>query len=111
MDVDLKTRWVEALRSGKYKQGVGYLRTIDEQFCCLGVLADINNEKWQKRKNEDCYFIVDSTDKMFPEKKGALGPKYDNFISTTARSRLILMNDMGGSGFLDIADWIEENVK
>jgi hypothetical protein len=31
---------VEALRSGRYKQGLGRLRKND-QFCCLGVACDI----------------------------------------------------------------------
>ena len=45
MDAKLKEKWVAALRSGKYKQGVGSLKrksdTGEEQFCCLGVLCDI----------------------------------------------------------------------
>ena len=32
---------VDALRSRKYKQGVGRLR-IDDKFCCLGVACDIS---------------------------------------------------------------------
>ena len=34
-------RWVEALLSGKYKQGRGCLRTVDNEFCCLGVALDV----------------------------------------------------------------------
>ena len=33
-------RWVEALRSGEYKQGTGRLRSGDE-YCCLGVACDV----------------------------------------------------------------------
>lgn len=34
--------WVEALRSGNYKQGRYLLHnTVDNTYCCLGVLADI----------------------------------------------------------------------
>lgn len=33
-------KWVDALRSGKYKQGKGYLHK-DDCFCCLGVLCDL----------------------------------------------------------------------
>lgn len=40
MDPEIKAKWVAALRSGKYKQGRGRLRSGDE-FCCLGVLCDI----------------------------------------------------------------------
>lgn len=34
-----KTQWIEALRSGKYKQGQRRLRK-DGRYCCLGVLAE-----------------------------------------------------------------------
>lgn len=32
--------WVDALRSGKYKQGSGYLRQGDK-YCCLGVVCEL----------------------------------------------------------------------
>jgi hypothetical protein len=40
---EIKTRWVDALRSGKYKQGRGQLHhTLNENtFCCLGILCDV----------------------------------------------------------------------
>ena len=34
-------RWVEALLSGKYKQGRGCLRSANNGFCCLGVALDV----------------------------------------------------------------------
>ena len=34
-------RWVDALRSGEYKQGKGYLHNSSDEFCCLGVLSDL----------------------------------------------------------------------
>lgn len=40
-----KQAWIDALRSGKYKQARGALARVDEDgctsYCCLGVLADI----------------------------------------------------------------------
>ena len=46
MNQEIKTKWVAALRSGKYRQGKGLLRQEpaeggDDQFCCLGVLCDV----------------------------------------------------------------------
>lgn len=38
-------QWVAALRSGKYPQGTNALRTIDDEYCCLGVLCDILDKK------------------------------------------------------------------
>lgn len=40
-------KWVEALRSGEYKQGQGALRPSDSKFCCLGVGCDV----YRKAKN------------------------------------------------------------
>ena len=34
-------KWVDALRSGKYKQTTGTL-SLDGSFCCLGVACDIS---------------------------------------------------------------------
>lgn len=44
MNQEIKTQWVEALRSGEYKQGKAKLKQIDRgeaQHCCLGVLCEI----------------------------------------------------------------------
>lgn len=39
-------KWVEALRSGDYKQGKSALRTVGQNgktsFCCLGVLCNLH---------------------------------------------------------------------
>lgn len=40
MDPELKAKWLEALRSGKYEQGRGSL-CYDGKHCCLGVLQDV----------------------------------------------------------------------
>lgn len=37
---DNAKKWVEALRSGEYKQGKNYLSS-DNYFCCLGVACDL----------------------------------------------------------------------
>jgi hypothetical protein len=34
-------RWVEALRSGKYEQGKGQLKTAGGAFCCLGLFCEL----------------------------------------------------------------------
>lgn len=41
MDQQIKAKWLEALRSGKYQQTSDNLRN-EEGFCCLGVLCDIS---------------------------------------------------------------------
>lgn len=42
MKAEIKTLWLDALRSGKYQQGVGVLQLHTKQeFCCLGVLCEL----------------------------------------------------------------------
>lgn len=41
---EIVQKWVDALRSGKYKQGRGGLRVITpegQKHCCLGVLCEV----------------------------------------------------------------------
>ena len=38
--------WINALRSGDYEQGNNRLRTLDNKFCCLGVLCTLMPGKW-----------------------------------------------------------------
>lgn len=38
---DVIRKWVDALRSGEYRQGDGGLRDENDKFCCLGVLCDL----------------------------------------------------------------------
>lgn len=45
MNPEIKKRWIEALRGGKYKQGVGCLRSTENEYCCLGVLCDITKQE------------------------------------------------------------------
>ena len=40
MKKGIKERWIAALNSGDYEQGVGSL-SKDNQYCCLGVLCDL----------------------------------------------------------------------
>ena len=51
MNKKVKQLWLEALRSGEYKQGETQLRK-GNKYCCLGVLCDIYRKnfggKWDK---------------------------------------------------------------
>ncbi|HEV8263241.1 MAG TPA: hypothetical protein VGQ19_21085 [Burkholderiales bacterium] len=40
MDTEVKRKWIEALRSGRYQQTQKALRN-DDGYCCLGVLCDL----------------------------------------------------------------------
>lgn len=44
MKKEIMKKWVKALRSGGYEQGKGCLVRVGkryDEFCCLGVLADL----------------------------------------------------------------------
>lgn len=42
MDIEVKQKWVAALRSGEYKQARKQLRSDDSSgYCCLGVLCEL----------------------------------------------------------------------
>lgn len=45
MKQKIKEKWIDALRSGEYQQGTGYLKVIHEngdiKHCCLGVLCEL----------------------------------------------------------------------
>lgn len=43
MNGDYKRLWIEALRSGEYKQGQRTLRR-NGRYCCLGVLCEVARE-------------------------------------------------------------------
>ena len=51
MDKKVKARWLEALRSGKYRKARNRLRNKNGGMCCLGVLCDIKPRRgveWEK---------------------------------------------------------------
>lgn len=62
MKADIKQRWIEALRSGKYKQGRSALRypgPEGDEFCCLGVLCELAVEDGITARGEDSGYADD----------------------------------------------------
>jgi len=115
MEASLKAKWIEALRSGKYKQGRWALRTRSgkykqgrwalrtksDDFCCLGVLCDISGvSKWEE--NGQCY-SYDGALCLLP-------PCLRNQLTREAKETLMEMNDYSGMSFPHIADWIKTNI-
>lgn len=102
---ELKAKWVEALRSGKYKQGILCLRSFDDKFCCLGVLCDI--EKVPCFRSGDRYLY----DYIVYKMGGCLPTvKLDEIgLSHAEMDVLVDMNDHGRT-FAEIATYIEENL-
>lgn len=114
MNIELKAKWLEALRSGKYKQSQGFLNTLNG-MCCLGVLCDVvDSSKWYE--NPDPY----STLKVYPGNPPEDGSADMMCFPPMAITRLAdLTNDEmcnlaerndGGDTFHEIADWIERTL-
>lgn len=99
----LKEKWIEALTSGRYKQGMGFLKTRGEDntsyYCCLGVLADIINPNGWESGNGDSYYWGDSDELLFT-----------NTLSTAVQQTLSVKNDEG-IPFSEIAEYIKKNIK
>lgn len=114
MDPEVKVKWVEALRSGQFKQGEGYLKTRDGCNCCLGVLAEITGIQ---SKPSECEIDDGSYSYSFPNPSFPDGYNYEIHetpigycgIAKQPRNELMNMND-DGMPFPEIADWIERNL-
>lgn len=109
MKEEIKTLWVNALRSGKYKQGKHKLRG-DDSFCCFGVLCDVGLKgMWAK----DIFYFTPGGKFWINE---ALTTSLGNTalgilrISASESSYLVGCNDLNNWNFNKIADWVEENL-
>lgn len=99
MKKPMKNKWVEALRSGKYHPGKGFLREpISEdlvRYDPLGVLCDLHyGDRWK------------NISKTRPDEEVLM--KYR--IRPSAVDHLIMFNDVHRKTFKQSADWIEENL-
>ena len=102
MKTDIKKRWLKALRSGKYRQTRGKLKSRNGSFCCLGVLCDIQDAQWEW--DGIMYGVLGNV--ALPPEKFCAGIQ--------SLGELSELND-GTSGhkkhsFSQIADYIEKNL-
>jgi hypothetical protein len=108
MNQEVKTKWIQALRSGKYKQGQAYLRE-GEYYCCLGVLCDLNESRQWTHIDHPSKKIYSP----FPNEDHQMLPKnisqWANLIEIE-QDELIELNDTDNYTFEQIADYIEENL-
>lgn len=105
MKESVAKEWIAALRSGKYKQGQGQLKTQDK-FCCLGVLCDISKQsEW--------------FNSYYDENHCTPSPKIVKWAEMKERNPMVLVegefwslamiNDIKKYSFEKIADIIEKN--
>lgn len=119
MRQDLKDKWIEGLRSGKYRQGQKFFKYHDAEgnicHCAVGVLGQImvdtgELQEYTSLPGEE-YGDNPNLSKAyrFGDNLGHLSPfsrlyfQHGNAIYT--------MNDDEGKTFPEIADWIEKNVE
>lgn len=105
MNPEIKSDWVKALRSGKYKQGRGLLRNDNDGYCCLGVLCDLHSKVYNVdwKPYEAIYgFQYDGCGGGLPESVAI----WSN-LPVSAKHNLTDMNDFSGANFEAIADYIE----
>jgi hypothetical protein len=134
MKPEIKKQWVDALRSGKYKQTRGALRRDHHGtpgYCCIGVLCEVTKQgEWSQSGKSDRLqgiygYSTQATDdeicnwegRGFTEDgkdvgEGELGRILrDRFkLDSDIESTLIGMNDEQSESFNTIAAFIEANL-
>lgn len=121
MRADVRDKWVEALRSGEYKQGVANLKYAGsdgvESYCCLGVLCELARRAGVKVEVSKSvhgtwcfdgysmglpYSVMDWAGMKQVTGLGDLGDGAANLAS---------LNDILKRSFPDIADEIERRIE
>lgn len=89
-----KEQWLNALRSGNYKQGKECLVHGEKEkvHCCLGVIRD----EFKFNYPDNCAYLCIYDDKT-------------DFLPLGVQETLAAMNDDGKS-FNKIADYVEQNI-
>lgn len=96
--------YLEALRSGKYKQGKGGLHPTSKTFCCLGVACDLLNPEWSHGAWANTPAKISYSNIVPPPSVEFPAPIRKIF------AKLMKMND-SGSSFSMIAKMIDTRAK
>lgn len=103
--------WIVDLETTDAKQGTGKLRSIDNEYCCLGRACEVLGVKWHRADGLewDRYDYIgrdgfSSSSHLCDAELRAFG------LTVEEMSRCTLMNDKGGVTFTGIAAWLRENV-
>ncbi len=111
MNQKIKSEWLEALRSGKYKQTTGCLKN-EKGYCCLGVLSDLYakqfNINWVPVENYKREEILDHGALLADpiQEWAELHNRNPRIYDYEHSKTLSDLNDEGNS-FKEIADFIE----
>ena len=104
----LKTKWIEALLSGNYRQIKTRLTNRGKGRCCLGVLMDVAGFK-KTRAYDNIGYKADNYGNI-----EFASLTYDFILSNDIKfisvHKLIDMNDKENKSFEEIASYIESNM-
>lgn len=113
MKPEFKKVWVDALRSGEFRQGASALRRIDGGYCCLGVacavwsrLGLVKGAFEQSMPSGSWSFVIPDEESRYGDLPTSI--KAAALIDST--TELVSMNDGKGKSFSQIADYIEANL-
>lgn len=111
MNPEAKEKWLTALRSGHYAQGRVVLRSENDRYCCLGVLAHemepdtrLNNFNYTEFEKPEYGLTTEQVDFLWHANDG---------IPTKGESDLAsfpVIREEERWTFSEIADWIEEHL-
>lgn len=118
MRPEVKTKWIEALRSGKYLQAIGRLRRARGRdgalaFCCLGVLCEVTDPTgWTCWGGTTGWIYQAVPPSAVTFSATSLPEEFRCFLGILPQdeSLLVRMNDEELASFQEIADWIEVNL-
>lgn len=112
MKEKIKKLWLEALRSGKYKQCKYRLYNDKEDaYCCLGILCEIHRKQTKSNKNywtkKGDKYVAGNAKSSFslPENVS----KWAN-IEYKNEKDLVELNDAKNKSFKQIANFIEKHL-
>ncbi len=95
-------KWLAALRSGSYQQGVGALYDNSGGYCCLGVLQKAVSGKVENLSYPSVEWLNANKIKFYDSSGGGQAP-----FLPALRDRADIANDHGRT-FTEIADAIEQ---
>lgn len=109
---DHRKLWINALRSGNYKQGKYRLRSVDNKYCCLGVACEVafqNGVQLQIRHHFHLYFYDenDGYPPMIVRDFFGLITEAGDYVQDNNLSSLSTDNDTLNYNFDEIANIIE----
>lgn len=120
LNPEVKKLWVDALRSGDYKQGNGKL-LLDGKYCCIGVLCDLmiksgadtegHVSKRLRPDGPDCWGLPDGPSRIALQDWAGMDVSAHRTQVRIGRytATLFFHNDQGRT-FNKIADAIEEQL-